>query len=346
MTEKLFLPSVADFRMYDSNQNLLAVGKTLTESTLEMSVASADVRGGKGNPLQYVYYHTPELAITLTDAQFNLPFLALTMGSSVVTGSDVWTEETVTLAGGGAGTVVGTPVDFLGAVTKYGWALLEDGTTQRVTFTGSNFTVSGGTLGDVVCVKYVYTNAAAKEVTIPANVLPSNVILVLDALLASSDDSANVVGSIQFEIPRCQLSGNFTLSMTADGVSTTPLTARALSYTPVGATGCANADVFGYIKQIRLTANWYDDVIALAFAPAEIDLTHPDTFQTQVMAIPQFGSAFVAPFADLTLASSVVGTATINAAGLITTVAAGSTVVSATITAKTSIDAFADVTVS
>jgi hypothetical protein len=347
MAEKLFLVSVADYYMYDSNQNLLAAGKTLSESTMEVTVNSTDVRGGKGAPLQYIYFNSPDMNITLTDTQFNLPFLALNSGGSVVTDTDVWTEETVTLTGGGAGTVVGTPVAFMGSSTIYGWAELSDGTTQRVTFTGSAFTVSGASSGDVVCVRYVYNENAAKLVTIPANIVPSIVTLVLDAQLASSDEATNIVGSIQIEIPRAQLSGNFTLSMTADGVSTTPLTARALAYTPVGVEGCSTGDVFAYVKQIRTSANWYDDVIALAFAPAEIAITGTGTNQTLVKAIPEFGSAFTPPVADLTFSSSATGVATVGLhTGLITGVAAGDAVIHCYITSKTSIDCYADVTVS
>ena len=55
-------------------------------------------------------------------------------------------------SGGGAGTVVKTPVGFLGSSTAYGWVTDVDGITTRVAFTGSNFTLPGGSLNDVVCV--------------------------------------------------------------------------------------------------------------------------------------------------------------------------------------------------
>jgi len=169
----------------------------------------------------------------------------------------------------------------------------------------------------------------------------------LDAQLASSDESTNIVGSVQIVLPKVQLTGGFSLSMTMDGVSTTPLTARALAYTPVGVAGCANQDVFGYIKQIRTSANWYDDVYALAISSADIALTHPATRQLVVRALHESGSPSTPPMADLTFASGTVGTATVGAnTGLITTVAAGDTLISVTITAKPAIDAFADVTVS
>jgi hypothetical protein len=347
MTEKLFMVSVADYYMYDTSQNLLAAGKTLSESTMELAVNSTDVRGGKGAPLQYIYFNSPDMNITLTDTQFNLPFISLSTGQAIANSANVWTEENVTLTAGLAGTVLGTPAGFLGSTTNYAWVTHADGAMERLAFSTKTFTSATGTSGEVVCARYYETDASAKEVTIPANVIPSIVTLVLDAQLASSDESTNIVGSVQIVLPKVQLTGGFSLSMTMDGVATTPLTARALSYTPVGVAGCANQDVFGYIKQIRTSANWYDDVYALAISDSDITLTHPTTRQLVVRALHESGSPSTPPMADLTFASGTVGTCTVGAnTGLITTVAAGTSLVSVTITAKTSVDAFADVTVS
>ena len=88
MTEKLFMVSVADYYMYDNDQNLLAAGKTLSESTMELTVNSTDVRGGKGAPLQYIYFNSPDMNITLTDTQFNLPFISLSTGEAIANGAN------------------------------------------------------------------------------------------------------------------------------------------------------------------------------------------------------------------------------------------------------------------
>jgi hypothetical protein len=347
MAEKLFMVSVADYYMYDGDQNLLAAGKTLSESTMELAVTSKDVRGGKGAPLQYIYFNSPDMNITLTDTQFNLPFLSMSVGESIANSANVWKEENVTLSAGLVGTVLGTPAGFLGNTTKYAWVSHADGSMERLAFTGQTFTSLTGTSGEVVCARFYESDASAKEITIPANIIPSIITLVLDAQLASSDESTNVVGSVQIVLPKVQLTGGFSLSMTMDGVSTTPLKARALSYEPVGVAGCANQNVFGYIKQVRTLANWYDDVYALAISNADITLTHPATRQLVVKALHESGSPSTPPMADLTFASSVVGKATVGAhTGLITTVATGDTTISVAITAKPSVDAFADVTVS
>ena len=53
---KKFLVSTADVYGYDSNDNLLFVGKTLLDSSIETTLSNTDVRAGKGNQLQYIYY--------------------------------------------------------------------------------------------------------------------------------------------------------------------------------------------------------------------------------------------------------------------------------------------------
>lgn len=345
MTEKLFMVSVADYYMFDTDQNLLAAGKTLSESTMELSVNATDVRGGKGAPLQYIYFNSPDMNITLTDTQFNLPFISLSAGADIQNGIDVWTEENVTLGVAGAGTVLGTPVAFLGNASKYGWVSHADGSTERVAFTGSGFTSPSGVSGEVVCVRYYENDGASKQVVIPANIIPSIVTLVLDAQLASSSESTNIVGSVQIVFPKVQLTGNFTLSMTMDGVSTTPLTARALAYTPVGVAGCENGDVFAYVKEIKLASNWYDDVYALAFAPAEISLAALATKQLVLKALHEVGSPSTPPMSGLTFSSDNTAVATVNSSGVVSAVASGTTNINVYITSKSSVDAFAEITV-
>jgi len=341
---KYFLTSVADVWLYDENDNLVGTSKTLMDSSLELTLSNTDVRGGKGNALQYILYQGADLNVTLTDTQFNLDFLAKTSGQNLATGANVYAEEDVTLGAAGAGTVTGTPIVIQGS-TIYGWVTHSDGYVERVTFTGQNFTSAYGAENDVVCVRYFNTNAAAKELTINANIVPSIVRCVMDAQLASSDDSANIIGKVEFVINRLTLSGNFALSMTADGVATTPLTGRALSYTPTSGS-CANQAVYGTITRVVDSANWYDDVEALAIVNGDLALTDPATEQLLVKAVHTDGSVSTPPVADLTFASDDAGVATVDSAGLVTTVAAGTTYISVTITAKPAVDAAVECVVS
>lgn len=242
MTIKTFLTSVADVDAYDENQNIVFTSKTLLDSSVDVKLGSTPIRGGKGSQLLFVYYHTNEMTIQLSDTQFNLAMLGSTQGSDVTTGNDIYTSETITLTSGGGGTVSGTPLAISGT-TVYGWVKQLDGSTERVTFTGSTFSSSSGTSGDVVCVTYYVENAASTSITIPANAIPKVLRLVMRAQLNSGDESANVIGEVQFIVPKATLSGAFNIAMKSDGVSTTPLSAMALASEDLTTAACSNVPV-------------------------------------------------------------------------------------------------------
>lgn len=346
MTKK-FMVSVADVRIYDQdNDNLIAIGKTLIDSSLDMTLSNTDIRGGRGNPLLSTYYHTSNLEIKVTETQFNLDFLALAVGSDVVTGDSVYTEENVTLGVGGAGTVLGTPI-VVNSTTVYGWLTLPDEAgVEKVTFTGQNFTSALAAEGDIVCVRYYNVNSAARSLTISSEILPKVVRVEMETLLISSQQTTNRIGIVQILIPTGTLTGNFSLSMSSDGVSTTPLTVRALANQALQSAACSTAPVLAKIIEILDDSTWYTDVVGLSIVGGDFAMTHPSTKSLVVYALPSVGAAFLAPVADLTFSSATVGTATINSAGLVTTVAAGTSVLKASITQKTSIDANVIVTVS
>lgn len=339
---KKFLVSTADVFGYDSDQNLVLVGKTLLDSTIETTLGNTDVRAGRGNQLQYIYYHTAEMKANISDAQWNLDFLAKQVGKDVETGSNIYEEETVTLGAGGTGTVTGTPIAVSGT-TIYGWATLADGSTQKVTFSTKDFTVSGGNSGDVVCIRYYATNAAVRSLTVPAKFVPSILRLVLVAALASSDSSTNIIGEVQIEIPRASLTGAFTINLTPDGVASTPLAVRALASNEAFE-GCTSEPTYAKINEVLYNTNWYDNVIGLSIEGGDFTLATGQTKQLVVRAIPVSGAAFIPPVADLTFSSDTPGDASVSSSGLVTYVSSGGANVKVTITSKTSIDANVEVT--
>jgi len=358
MAIRKFLTSVADVYAYDQDDKILFVGKTLLDSSIEVSLGSAPVRGGRGNQLQYIYYHTGEMNVTLTDTQWNLGMLAATVGSDLSVLNNVYTEEDITLGSATGGAVSGTPVAFEGDVI-YGWATDEDGNTARVTFAGTTFTVvageevAGWNAGKVVCVRY-YHAVASQGITISANIIPKVVKLVMEAQLNSADVSTNKIGVVQIIIPRLVLSGAFSISMTADGVSNTPLTGMALAYAAGDQEGCASDSYYAKIVEIIDGANWYDKVIAFAIEGGDFAmLTTDDPITLKVWAIPSSGLPFVVPkYSDLLFASGTPGTATIGGAtGIVTAVGAGTSLltVKGAVTSPASlqaIEATATVTVS
>lgn len=347
MTPKKFLVSVADAYAYDKDDNLLFSAKTLIESSIEASLGSQPVRAGRGNKLQYVYYHTAEMKVTLTESQWNLGMLGATIGQNTAGGYNYYTEETVDMTGS-SGSVEETPLSYDGT-TVYGWATSPSGKTERVVFSGKNFNVANQEEGKWCVRYYTKNNTSGQGITIGANFIPKVVKVVLEAQLNSADTTSNKIGIVQIIIPRVQLSGAFTISMTADGIANTPLEGTALAYTNSAAVGCSGAEeIYATITEILDNTNWYDNIIALAIEGGDFNIsgaTSPKTLS--VWAIPEQGGSFKVANNQLTFTSSTPATATVGAnSGVVTHVAAGTSDIKAVITAKPEIEATAVCTAS
>lgn len=298
-----FLTSVADVYAYDADDNIVFTSKTLLDSSIEVTLGSAPVRGGRGNQLQYTYYHTGEFNVTLTDTQWNLALLGSTVGDTQTALYDYYKEETVTMSGSSA-SVTGTPLAFEGE-TIYGWATSPSGATQKVTFTGKTFTVSDSVAGDW-CVRYYTENATSgNAITISANMVPKVVKLVMETQLNSADVTTNKIGMVQIIIPRLQLSGAFSISMTADGIANTPLTGTALAFSDAASQSCGVSEGY-YARIIEVIDNtsWYDNLIGLAIEGGNITMGNSSTETLSVFAIPSSGTAFKVPNSAVCFTSS------------------------------------------
>jgi len=347
---KKFLTSLADVYGYDSSDNLLFVAKTLLDSSIEVSLGSAPVRGGRGNQLQYTYYHTAEMKFNLTETQWNLEMLGATAGATFELGN-YYVQENVTVTAS-SGSVSQTPLAF--ESTIYGWATSPLGLTQRVTFTNRGFTVTGTETSGLWCVRYYTANVSSgKSVTIKASMIPQVVKLVMETQLNSADVTTNKIGMVQIVIPKGQLSGAFTVSMKADGVSNTPLTGTALAYTPVATSlDACNVDTYyAKITEIIDSTNWYDNVYALSISGGNQSIRVGEARTLVVYAVPYSGAAFKVSNSYLTFWSgSTVGSSGSisagSATGIITGITSGSgPYVISKITSASSIVTSASITV-
>lgn len=354
---KKFLFSVANAYYYRSNsQDLIFSSKTLIDSSIDATISNEDIRAGQGNPLQFVYFHSAELNVNLTEAQFNLDMLAPSIGAYVQESDIIQTSESIVLNATGGGTVTGTPVNSKYVIQDVvqGTVELPDGTHETVTFTAGAFTTIGGAEGDNVCVTYNVLNGATRSIVVDANLVPAVGRLVLKAQLGSSTGSADqlassVIGEIEIEIPALQLNpSGIGLSMSASGVSQTSLSGRALSY-EVSNNGCTQAGVYATIKETIYNTSIYDNARALTFVNQAIALSVGQTTTPNLLVIPNSGSAFAPTPGTVVYTTSDAAIATVDASsGLITAIADGQAVITATIAreGKSSLVATATVVVS
>lgn len=338
--------TIEAFTQSSTQPTKIFTSKTLQESGISISVTAEDIRGGLSNPLLGRYFHDSILEANITDALFNLQYLALNVGGEVVIGGSSLVTETVT-AGSGTLTVQGTPVAF-GAAGTVGWytpAGQED--WAPLTFEGKVATASV-TAGTDYCVRYNANDAGIQEFVVPSAIIPSEVHLVMTYPLFAGGTSpeaistSSQVGELIVDIPRFQFAGNVELSLTSSGAATSNLSGSALaSYTTAN---CNDMGTYGTVKQKIYGGNWYDDLTTIAVDGGNFSLADGASKTLKVIGIFKNGTG-VLDNSNLTFTSSASSTASVTDAGVVTGEAIGSANITITVTNKTSVATMVGVTV-
>ena len=277
MAQNHYLAGVGTALLFKGN-DLIGVAKTLTESTFNFAITAEDIRGGKGNGLLGRYFHDSTLTATLTDAMFDLNYIALSLGVNVESGGLSVKEEELKVGADSTVTTTETPVAFDG--TMIGWYKKPTDNDWTIgTITGNKMTITGGTQEAVYCVKYFYQNVNAKSITIKSQYVPATLhVVVLTDLYSGkvgTQSDATRYGRLIVDIPQFQLDGSQDLSLTATSAATVSLSGQALAVLD-GAT-CEDDPYYGTMTEEIYGAKWQDDVIALAIENADIDLNQNNT---------------------------------------------------------------------
>ncbi len=284
MAQNHFLAGVGTALLFKGD-DLIGYAKTLTESTFDFAIIAEDIRGGRGNGLLGRYFHDSTLTATLTDAMFDLNYMALSLGVNIESGGLSVKEEELTAATG-AVTVTETPVAFDG--TMIGWYKKPtDDDWQVGTITGKTMAVAGAIDGQVYCVKYFYQNENAKSITIKSQYVPSTLHVVVMTDLYSgkvgSQTDATRYGRLIVDIPQFQLEGKQNLALTATSAATINLTGMALAV--LDGNTCEEDPYYGTMTEEIFGAKWQDDVIALAIENADLDMNQNNTEALIVRAV-------------------------------------------------------------
>nr|DAH36317.1 MAG TPA: structural protein [Caudoviricetes sp.] len=318
-------------------QQLIGVGKTLSDTTFDASITGEEVRGGPGNLLYGKYFHDSNLNIQITDALFNLQYVAASLGVDVEQGGVTLYESAKageTVAAGGKITLTNTAVAFDGVILAWYKKPADDDWTVA-TVSENAITIPSATTGDHYCVKYFYQNMNAKSITIKAQYVPKTLHLVLINDLYSGDvanvGSASKYGRLITDIPSYQLDGSQNLSWSATSTATVSLNGSALAVDD-GAS-CEEDPIYGTMTQEIFGAKWQDDVKAVAIGNADLEIgATPEALQVYAV----FGGGVASRLMDnsnFTFAVESGTSATVDATtGVVTkSTGTGTTVISATL---------------
>ena len=239
MANNQFLVSVANAIVRDPNSgSAIAYGTTNLTSAFTLTTQKTDVRGGINNPLLYTYIHDRTVEVKIEEATFDKVYLGLNVGDLVENGSVSVTQTDCITLSSGSGVLSGS------ATTDPVNLFLSDGTIAVVTpVSGSVFFYAAGSSTMVTAV--YKTMVASDQITVQTITPPSVVDLTLIGEVR--DNTGVIIEYLQINIPRFQVSGNYTLSFAANGVSTQALDGYALE---TASTDCTSGAYYAKVTWV------------------------------------------------------------------------------------------------
>ena len=324
-----------------------------TDSGLNSEVQNAEVRGGQEHKKYANYYFGGSLKASATSCLFNLSYFEQKFGVESTMGAKIEKEEQVTVAVANTITVTGTPVAPPARTAITGTYRPSSSTIEAedaITFNGKNATVSGLTVGEVVCVKYWVTDLTAKNIVVPTSMIPKILYAVgkaneFDAGEEGTVDTASSkVGEFQVVMPRAQFDPNGDITMTSSGTANVPISFEALANKDAG---CNSQEYYAIWSETTIGVEAFDTCTGIGVIDGDIDLKVAKTETIYVVAeysnVSGIGAVSndLLSFTSLTPATATVGLHT----GIVTAVANGSSIISISVTSKPELSTTAVVTV-
>ena len=291
-----FLASVGNAKLLGKVNGVfrpIADVRTLTESTLSFSNTQEEIRAGEGAQLMGRFSHDSGLTITLTDAMFDLNYIALQVGDAIdkVDGDNTaLKKELLTADGEGAITLTEEPAKIgkacgldhvivwykkqgeCGKESTWKYVDLTDaGSSQKDAESSKKKVALGSEYADKkVCVEYFEERPEARGVSINAKFIPAELVLIITTQLFAGDANATETGKpfgwITIKVPRFSLDGTFDLSMAMSSAATMSLSGTALA---VDDGSCDGAGIYAEIVEVHIEDNAATGLIDVAIDPED-----------------------------------------------------------------------------
>lgn len=340
--------------------NLLYWTNKLKTGSTSTSMNDGPIEGGLGNQLLANIPDTIRLTGTFEAADFSLEARGLQMGSTVQYNAKTLVRRKITAQSN----KLKLPDDVTPA-PAYGQA--SDAATYfcYVGNDGVNYGVDPKTkeiqgftaqVGQEYCVQF-YTNIFnAEQLTIPANFSPTVAYMVIKTPMYAENgtnaENSSLAGYLYGFYPRVQfIGGDAGVNGSQTDATTTSLNFTALAYNEITDEVCSDCNsegtVYGYLTYVPCGED-FSSVAALAIVGGAVIVKQDETAQIPVFYVMDNGELVTPKYADLTFKVAEGGDsyATVGEhTGVINGSSAGQTTITITVTAKPTISAIANVTV-
>lgn len=282
---KYFLVSVANVLGRDpATGNGLFYGTTNASTAVNLSMSEEEIRGGINNVIQGVYYHDKTLECTIEKATFSKAFLPLNVGSNILSSNvNVLQTECLSLDGAGNGYVSKLPVGLVNVFSDEDTVMNVSASSTQAT---DGYLISVPSMAGMQITAIYDAKETVDVLTIETTTPPKVVDLTL--FIQLRDENMNLAYTLQYNIPKFQVSGNYELSLSADGVSNESLSGKALN---VKSEDCATGDMYATIKWVPV-AEATGGITGIIITNGDIAATIPEenTVSFQLTAIGLYNS--------------------------------------------------------
>lgn len=284
-----FLASVGNAKLLGKKNGQIvhiADVRTLTESTLSFSNTQEEVRAGEGAQLYGRFSHDSGMTVTLTDAMFDLNYIALQVGSEIAGNATAFNYEEASIGSTDTTYTLKKTAEAIGNAcgldAVFAW-VREKGCgadVERAAIpVAENAIDVTNYQGKDICIEYFINKPEARMLSISSNFIPAELILILTTKLFAGDANApetgKPVGEITVKIPRFSLDGTFDLSMAMSSAATISLAGTALA---VDDGSCEGKGIYAEIVEVEtnstvatgLKAIIVDEETAIAGAVPEV----------------------------------------------------------------------------
>ena len=282
---KQFLASVGTAKLFaKKNGKLIHIAdtKTLTEGTLNFNTQFEDIKGGTGGILLGRFNHDNNLEISLTDMKWDINYLSMILGSFPSDSIGLNTgffSETINNAGP---TVLLSrmPADMgaaCGLNKKIIWikelgcnANNDNIVTIEITNNSKIIITPRNLIGKKICLRYFVNMPETKAIKVPANFIPSELVLLLTTKLFSGDpnnpESGKPIGDITIKIPRFSLDGEVEFALSPSQAVGTQIKGKAL----VDIGSCSSKGVYVEIIEVNYSSTAATGLVSLEVDPDSV----------------------------------------------------------------------------